>query len=81
MRAEPILAGLGEVVFDPAEPIRKILAGLPRHMKVGGWIFLETGIGASDAALEIMRAADFLQEVELRQDLGGVPRYLLSRMR
>lgn len=66
---------------DPAEPVRTILAGMARHMHDGGWMFLETGVGASEACLELMRAADFLQDVELRKDLGGVPRYLLARMR
>lgn len=66
---------------DPAEPVRQILEGLPRHMHAGAQVFLETGVGASEAALECMRAADCLTRVELREDLSGVPRYLLARMR
>ncbi len=64
---------------DPAAPVREILAGLPGFMSPGGWIFVETGVGAAEASLELFTGADFLRQVELREDLAGIPRYLSAQ--
>jgi len=77
---EPALA-LFTPPGNPAEPVRAILAGIPGHMNAGAGIFFETGVGASKAAHQLMCAAEFLTSVELREDLAGVPRYLLGRTR
>ena len=50
-------------------------------MPSGAPVIFETGVGASDTGLEVMRGASWLTEVELREDEAGLPRYLLARRR
>lgn len=66
---------------DPASSYRQILGGVKGRMSPGGVMLLETGVGADEAALQLLRDADWLTEVELRYDLAGLPRYLLARVR
>ena len=64
---------------DPASSYRQILAGMRGRLQTGGSLVLETGVGTETAALEMLQAADWLTDVELRTDLAGLPRYLLAR--
>lgn len=64
---------------DPAACYRDICAGVSMHLKSGGVLAMETGVGASEAALAVLRACDVLSEVELRKDLAGIDRYLVAR--
>jgi len=64
---------------DPASCYRAIAAGLADRLCSGGWFVAETGVGASDAALALLRALPFLDQVELLADLAGIPRHLLAR--
>ncbi|GAB4150096.1 MAG: peptide chain release factor N(5)-glutamine methyltransferase [Planctomycetota bacterium] len=66
---------------DPAASYRALIAGLPSHLVAGGSALFETGVGAAEAALEAMRRAPFLGDVEVRSDPAGLPRVLLARMR
>ncbi|MFK7743239.1 MAG: peptide chain release factor N(5)-glutamine methyltransferase [Planctomycetota bacterium] len=77
-RFEPPLA-LYSAKGDPASCYREIAAGLEAHLKPGGWFVAETGLGASDAALAVLQGCSFLQDAELRDDLGGHPRFVLAR--
>jgi hypothetical protein len=49
-------------------------------MGPGGVVLLETGVGVDEAALELLRQADWLTDAELRYDLAGLPRYLVARV-
>lgn len=64
---------------DPASCYRAIAAGLADRLVPGGWFVAETGVGASDAALALLRLQPFLDQVELLADLEGIPRHLLAR--
>ncbi|MHC4513032.1 MAG: peptide chain release factor N(5)-glutamine methyltransferase [Planctomycetota bacterium] len=65
---------------DAASCYRQILAGMKGLMGPGGVVLLETGVGVDEAALELLRQADWLTDAELRYDLAGLPRYLLARV-
>lgn len=65
---------------DPGSCYRAILEGVPDHVRAGGWILLETGMGASEAAHALLEQASFTTDVELTNDLAGVPRYLSARV-
>lgn len=65
----------------PASAYPAIVRGAADHLRAGAWLLLETGVGAAEPALELMRQAEFLCEAELRKDLAGHPRYLLARVR
>ena len=66
---------------DPCSAYRGILAGAEAYLESAAWLLLETGVEAAEPALELLRAAPFLGEVELEDDLAGIPRYLLARRR
>lgn len=64
---------------DPVSAYRAILRGVPTGLQRGALLLMETGVGAAEPALALLRAAPFLTEVELRPDLAGLPRYLIAR--
>lgn len=64
---------------DPAACYRAIASGIPAHVKAGGLVAMETGVGAADAALAALHACDALRDVELRKDPAGLDRYLVAR--
>ncbi|MBK8098260.1 MAG: peptide chain release factor N(5)-glutamine methyltransferase [Planctomycetes bacterium] len=66
---------------DGASCYRAIVAGLGTHLRPGGHLVLETGVGAASRALAVLQACPDLQDVELRQDLAGIDRFLLARRR
>jgi len=88
--ARPELVGLGVAEHephvalftpagDPAQPYRAIAEGLATGLRPGGWLVAETGVGAADAALAVLRAQPFLDSVALETDAAGHPRYLCAR--
>ena len=77
-RFEPPLA-LFSAAGDPASCYREIGAGLEQHLRSGAWFVAETGLGAAEAARDALLAMPFLQDVELRDDTAGKPRFLLAR--
>lgn len=60
---------------------RAIIAGLPQHLRPGGAVVLETGVGASAPALALLAGAVELEGVELRADAAGIDRTLLAQRR
>lgn len=61
---------------DPGAPYRAIAAGLVAHCRTGARVFLETGVGADQAALQALRDCPGVVEVELHPDDAGLPRYI-----
>ena len=74
---EPHLALFTEP-SDPASAYRAIAAGLFERVVPGGRVLLETGVGAAEPALEVLQATEGLVDCELRNDLAGLPRYLVG---
>ena len=77
-RFEPALA-LFTAHGDAASCYREIAAGLATHLTPGGWFVAETGLGAAEPARAVLAALPFLDDVELRSDLSGAPRFVLAR--
>jgi release factor glutamine methyltransferase len=75
---EPPLA-LFSAAGDAGSCYRAIAASLGERLVPGGWFAAETGLGASDAALEVLRTAAGLVDAELLADLGGAARFVLAR--
>ncbi|MEM7201863.1 MAG: peptide chain release factor N(5)-glutamine methyltransferase [Planctomycetota bacterium] len=75
--AEALFAAPG----DPASAYREVLADAPSRLAPQAWLIFETGVEAATPAEELLRQAPFLDDVELRPDLAGQPRYLLARAR
>jgi release factor glutamine methyltransferase len=77
-----------EVLYDPAnavfadatgeEVIRKLIAAAPAHLKPGGLLALEIGIGQAEALMAFLREQNY-HDISARQDYAGVTRFLLSR--
>lgn len=77
---EPPLALFSER-GDPASCYRAIAVGIESHVREGGAVILETGVGASDAALAVLLDCAAVEHAELHPDLAGRPRFLLARRR
>jgi len=71
LRFEPALALVSGP--DGLDAIREIVRGAPRHLREGGWLLLEHGIGQDGAVRGLMTAAG-LEEVQTWPDLAGIPR-------
>lgn len=58
---------------DGLDAIRDIVREAPRHLRRGGWLLLEHGIGQDGRVRSLMEQAG-LEEIETRPDLAGIPR-------
>ena len=68
-------------VFDgPAgdETIRRLIETAPPHLKLGGLLALEIGIGQADGLCAFLKERNY-HDISSRQDYAGVTRFLLAR--
>jgi release factor glutamine methyltransferase len=68
-------------VFDgPAgdETIRRLIETAPPHLKSGGLLALEIGIGQADGLCAFLKERNY-HDISSRQDYAGVTRFLLAR--
>lgn len=72
-------AALFTLPHDPASCYRAILAGVAGRLRQGAVLLFETGIEAAEPALAVLCGTAGVAAAELRQDLAGLPRYLLAR--
>lgn len=63
---------------DGLDPIRRLVAQAPRHLRPGGWLALELGQGQAAAVEDLLRQAGFV-EVRSAADLARIPRVVLGR--
>jgi release factor glutamine methyltransferase len=80
----------GDVRFEPTQAlvagadgldaIRVIAAGAPAHLKPGGWLLLEHGIGQETAVRSLLEAAG-LVEIATWPDLAGIARVSGGRLK
>jgi release factor glutamine methyltransferase len=61
---------------DGLDAYRCILPMLPTRLAPGGIVALELGFGQAESVASLSRAAGF-RVVEIRQDLGGIPRAMV----
>ena len=54
--------------------IRRLLPASADHLKPGGFVIFEIGVGQDAAVAELISATTGLRMVGLRNDLQGIPR-------
>lgn len=64
---------------DVASCYREIAAGATRHLRSGGFLIAETGVGASCAAAALLRGDVAFEAVQVLPDTAGIDRYLIAR--
>ena len=64
---------------DPGSCYRAIAQGLAEHLRPGGAVVVETGVGADAAALAALQSCAQLRDVAVHPDLAGVPRFVVGR--
>jgi release factor glutamine methyltransferase len=86
---DPHLA-LGDLRFEPSSALTDyagglscleiIISGADQHLKPGGLIAVEHGFDQSDAVMQLMQAADFV-DIQVHLDLAGHCRVVSGRKR
>lgn len=81
--------GEGDLRFEPRaalvagadglDAIRAIVAATPAHLRPGGWLLLEHGLGQDEAVRNLMRGAG-LEEIATWPDLSGIARVSGGRL-
>jgi len=77
-RYEPGLA-LFSAPGDVLSCYRAIVAPLAQRLRPEGWLVCETGLGAAESGLAWLAGCDYLQGVQLLDDLAGSPRFLVAQ--
>jgi release factor glutamine methyltransferase len=77
---EPPLALFSEN-GDPGSCYRAICAEVGPRVVPGGFVAMETGAGASDAAFAELQNCESLCDVAMRKDLAGIDRFVVARRR
>jgi len=77
---EPALA-LYAPAGDVAACYRSVGAGLEHGLRPGGHVVFETGAGCVEQALDVVRGLPCLEQVQVLQDLGQQPRFVVGRRR
>ena len=72
---EPMAALDGGI--DGLDFYRKIISGAREHLKPGGYLLLELGIGQSHAVRNILETNGFTN-ISIKNDIAGIPRILTS---
>ncbi len=77
-----------EVLHDPERAVfadasgegvvRRLIQAAPAHLKAGGMLALEIGIGQAEALTAFLAEQNY-RDISARQDYAGVTRFLLSR--
>ncbi|MBI5853456.1 MAG: peptide chain release factor N(5)-glutamine methyltransferase [Planctomycetes bacterium] len=65
----------------PGAHYQAIAAGAASRLRAGAHLIFETGLGATEAALDALRACQALTAIECLPDLAGLARYLVARVR
>jgi release factor glutamine methyltransferase len=71
LRFEPVEALVAGP--DGLDDIRVIAASAPAHLREGGWLLVEHGMGQDEAVRRLFQVAG-LEEVRTWPDLAGIPR-------
>ncbi len=71
LRFEPLIALVSGT--DGLDAIREIVREAPRHLRPGGWLLMEHGMG-QDTAVRALFSAAGLEEVDSCPDLARIPR-------
>jgi release factor glutamine methyltransferase len=72
----------GEALFagqDGLDMIRWLVSDAPARLAPAGWLIFECGAGQAAAIREMIARAPGLELVDIRRDLAGIPRTVVSR--
>lgn len=64
---------------DGLAVIRRIIAGAPPLLCLGGWLLLEIGAGQADPVRALLRRTGRFEEISTRCDLAGIERVVAAR--
>jgi release factor glutamine methyltransferase len=77
-----------EVLHDPEvalfggpsgdELVRKLIEQAPAHLKPGGLLALEIGLGQAEGLSDFLRQKNY-HDIALKKDYSGISRFLLAR--
>jgi release factor glutamine methyltransferase len=77
-----------EVLHDPEmalfagpngdELVRRLIEQAPSHLKPGGLLALEIGLGQGEGLCDFLRQKNY-HDIELKRDYSSIPRFLLAR--
>ena len=65
---------------DGLDVIRRLSAESPRHLSLGGSLIFEIGYGHEDAVRRLLEADERWTDLDIRQDLAGIPRVVIARL-
>lgn len=58
---------------------REIIAGSAKHLRNGGWLLLEIGVGQQESVAGLLKKAGNFEQIETRRDYGCVERVIKAR--
>ena len=73
---DPEIAVFGGTTGD--EIIRRLIEAAPQHLRAGGLLALEVGIGQAEALVRFLAEKNY-KDISQRHDFGGVTRFLFAR--
>ncbi len=73
---DPEIAVFGGHAGD--EIIRRLIDEAPPHLASGGLLALEIGLGQAEQLQDALRQKNY-QDIQLKKDYAGIPRFLLAR--
>jgi release factor glutamine methyltransferase len=74
---EPSVALFGGV--DGLTMLSRLVAGAPAHLRSGGWLIFEFGLGQDVEIEQLLEDAPELELVDVRRDLDGIARTVVAR--
>jgi release factor glutamine methyltransferase len=66
---------------DGLAVIRRLVAGAETHLRPGGWLIFELGIGQQPAVRALLEQSGRWHSIDIRPDLQGIPRTAMARRR
>lgn len=58
---------------------REIIARSGKHLRKGGWLLLEMGVGQQESVVGLLKKAGNFENIEARRDYGGLERVIKAR--
>ena len=66
---------------DGLDVLRELAAGSHRHLREGGLLALEVGLGQASAVVELLAETDAYREPRIARDYTGRERFVLAHAR